>query len=61
MLFWTAFVLIVALGVVSLVVGYRAPAEKAEKAAKLIQGGWRLMGGATVMLIIRRYFCGFST
>lgn len=60
-LFWAVFVLLVVLGIVALAVGYRAPVERAEEAAKLIQGGWRLMGAAALMLIIRRFFCGFST
>ena len=40
MLFWGIFVILVGFGAVCLYFGYRAPAEKAQEAAKLIRGGW---------------------
>jgi hypothetical protein len=58
-IFWTIFIALVGLGVVCLYIGYRAPVERAQDAAKLIQSGYGLIGAGIVMLVIRRFFCGF--
>ena len=42
-IFWTFALILAAFGVVCLVYGYRAPAEKAAEAHKLIRGGWTMV------------------
>ena len=59
-LFWAIFLLFVGFGAVCLYYGYRAPAEKAEEAARLIRGGYTFIAAGIVMVVIRRFFTGFS-
>ena len=59
-LFWVIFLVLVGFGAVCLYYGYRAPTEKAEEAAKLIHGGYGFIGAGVAMLVIRRFFSGFS-
>lgn len=59
-LFWAIFIVIVGFGAVCLFFGYRAPAEKAEDAAKLIRGGYGFIAVGVAMYVIRRLFSGFS-
>lgn len=59
-LFWGIVVLLVGFGAVCLFFGYRAPAEKADEAAKAIRGGWGFIAAGAGMYLVRRFFCGFS-
>ena len=59
-LFWGILVLLVGFGLVCLFFGYRAPAQKAQEAAKLIRGGYGFLAAGAAMYVIRRLFCGFS-
>jgi high-affinity Fe2+/Pb2+ permease len=59
-IFWVIFLVLVGFGAVCLFYGYRAPAEKAEEAARLIRGGYGFIAAGVVMLVIRRFFSGFS-
>ena len=59
-LFWVIFFVLVGFGAVCLFYGYRAPAEKAQEAAKLIRGGYAFIAAGIGMLIIRKLFSGFS-
>ena len=60
LIFWSIFAVFVGFGAVCLFFGYRAPAEKAEDAAKLIRGGYGFFAVGIVMYVIRRLFSGFS-
>ena len=60
MLFWGIVIIVVGFGVVCLHFGYRAPAEKAQEAAKLIHGGYGFIAVGVLMYVIRRFFSGFS-
>lgn len=59
-LFWAILVVIIGFGVVCLFFGYRAPAEKAQEAARLIRGGYGLIVAGVALYVIRRFFCGYS-
>ncbi len=59
-LFWAILVVIIGFGVVCLFFGYRAPADKAQEAAKLIRGGYGLIAGGVGMYAVRRFFGGYS-
>jgi hypothetical protein len=59
-LFWAILVVIIGFGVVCLVFGYRAPADKAPEAAKPIRGGYGLIAGGVGMYAVRRLFGGYS-
>jgi hypothetical protein len=55
-LFWAIVLIVVGCGVICLFFGYRAPAEKAEEASKLIRGGWSFIAAGGLMIIARRVF-----
>lgn len=59
-LFWIAVILFIGFGIVCLCFAYGAPPEKAEEAAKLIRGGLGSMAAGIGMLVVRRFFSGFS-
>ena len=59
-IFWVVFLGLVGFGVVCLCDGYRAPAEKAGEAAKLIWRGYGLIVASVAMLVYRRFFSGYS-
>ena len=59
-LFWGIVVFLVGFGAVCLFFGYRAPAEKAHEAAKLIRGGYGFIAVGVLMYAIHRFFSGFS-
>ncbi len=52
-LFWTGCLVLVGFGAVCLFFGYRAPAEKAEQASKLIWGGYGCIAAGIAMHDIR--------
>ena len=59
-LFWGIAVLLVGFGAVCLFFGYRAPAEKAQEAAKAIHGGYGFVAAGGLMYVLRRFFNGYS-
>lgn len=59
-LFWAILVVVIGFGIVCLVCGYRAPAEKGQEAAKLIRGGYGLIAAGVGMYAVRRLFGGYS-
>ena len=59
-IFWVIVLGLLGFGGVCLYYGYRAPVEKAQEAAKLIAGGYTFIIIGIVMLVIRRFFSGYS-
>lgn len=59
-LFWIAVLIFIGFGIVCLYFTCGAPPEKTEEAAKLIRGGFASIAVGVGMLVIRRFFCGFS-
>ncbi|MBN1361798.1 MAG: hypothetical protein JW993_14475 [Sedimentisphaerales bacterium] len=55
-LFWVVVIIVLGFGLVCLYFGYRAPADRAEEAAKLIRGGYAFIAGGVVLALVRRYF-----
>ena len=59
-LFWIIVAIFVGFGLVCLFFGYRAPAEKAREAAKLIRGGYGFIAVGAAIWAVRRFFAGYS-
>ena len=60
-LFWAVVIILIGFVVVCLYFGYRAPPEKAKDAARLIHNGYVQIGAGVALVVIRRFFCGFSS
>ncbi len=57
---WAIATIFVGFGLVCLSFGYRAPAEKAQEAAKLIRGGYVFVVFGVAIWAVRRFFSGYS-
>ncbi len=59
-LFWIIVTIFAGFRLVCLFFGYRAPAQKAQEAAKLIRGGYGFVAFGVAIWAVRRSFSGYS-